>query len=270
MTVAGSTVENAPVLVERVEAVARVVLNRPAARNALDVAMKFALVDALADVAADAGVRAVILTGAGDAFCVGQDLAEHAQALTADAATAFDTVGRHYSPIVDTIATMAKPVIAAVNGACVGAGLGFALACDLKVWSADAVLSTAFTGIGLTCDSGLSATLARSIGEARAKELVLLGSRFTPDEAVTWGLGGQVVAADAVATTADELARRLAAGPTVAYAESKRLIAAAAQRALSATLMDEARAQARCGLTADHQGAVTAFLSKQRPVFTGR
>jgi 2-(1,2-epoxy-1,2-dihydrophenyl)acetyl-CoA isomerase len=232
--------------------------------------MKSALLSALAEVAEDAAVRAVILTGAGDAFCVGQDLGEHAQALTTDAGTAFETVRRHYAPIVTSIATMAKPVIAAVNGACVGAGLGFALACDLKVWSSQAVLATAFTGIGLTCDSGLSAALARSIGEARAKELVLLGPRFTPEEAVAWGLGGQVVAADAVTTTAEELAQRLASGPTTAYAESKRLIAAAAQRTLSDTLDAEAAAQARCGLTADHQAAVAAFLSKERPAFTGR
>jgi 2-(1,2-epoxy-1,2-dihydrophenyl)acetyl-CoA isomerase len=258
-----------PVLVERVEAVARVVMDRPASRNALDVSMKSALLNALAEVADDASVRAVILTGAGDAFCVGQDLGEHAQALTADAATAFETVGRHYAPIVTTIATMPKPVIAAVNGSCVGAGLGFALACDLKVWSAQAVLATAFTGIGLTCDSGLSATLARSIGESRAKELVLLGTRFTADEAVTWGLGGQVVAAGAVATTATELAQRLASGPTTAYAESKRLIAAALSRSLPDTLDDEAGAQARCGLTDDHRAAVGAFLSKQRPTFVG-
>jgi 2-(1,2-epoxy-1,2-dihydrophenyl)acetyl-CoA isomerase len=265
-----STADSAPVLVERVEAVARVVMNRPDARNALNAALKSALVEALTEVAADPGVRAVILTGAGEAFCVGQDLGEHATALAAGATEAFATVREHYSPIVQTIATMPKPVVAAVNGACVGAGLGFALACDLKVWSDKAVLATAFTGIGLTCDSGLSATLARSIGEARAKELVLLGTRFTPEEAVAWGLGGQVVAPEAVAATALELAQRLAAGPTVAYAESKRLIAAAAQRSLAATLDDEAQAQARCGATADHQGAVAAFLAKQRPTFAGR
>jgi 2-(1,2-epoxy-1,2-dihydrophenyl)acetyl-CoA isomerase len=264
-----SSADDAPVLVERIDAVARIVLNRPASRNALDASMKSALLAALAGVAEETGVRAVVLTGAGDAFCVGQDLGEHAQALNADASTAFATVREHYSPIVATIATMPKPVVAAVKGACVGAGLGFALACDLKVWSAQATLATAFTGIGLTCDSGLSATLARSLGEGRAKELVLLGTRFTPAEAVAWGLGGQVVAPEAVDTTVAELAQRLAAGPTTAYAESKRLIAAAAQRPLSDTLAEEALAQARCGLTADHKAAVAAFLSKQRPAFVG-
>jgi 2-(1,2-epoxy-1,2-dihydrophenyl)acetyl-CoA isomerase len=165
---------------------------------------------------------------------------------------------------------MPKPVIAAVNGACAGAGLGFALACDLKVWSAQATLATAFTAVGLTCDSGLSATLARSVGEARAKELVLLGARFTPEEAVAWGLGGEVVAPDAVAATATDLALRLAAGPTLAFTESKYLIAAASERSLAATLESEAAAQARCGRSDDHRNAVTAFLSKERPVFTGQ
>jgi 2-(1,2-epoxy-1,2-dihydrophenyl)acetyl-CoA isomerase len=265
-----SAVDGPPVLVERIDAVARIVMNRPTARNALDAPMKSALLGALEAAADDAAVRAVILTGSGDAFCVGQDLGEHAQALKSDASTAFETVRLHYSPIVATIATMGKPVIAAVNGSCVGAGLGFALACDLKVWSSQAVLATAFTGIGLTCDSGLSAALARSIGEARAKELVLLGTRFTPEEAVAWGVGGQVVAPEAVMTAAQDLAQRLAAGPTAAYAETKGLIAAAAQRSLSDTLDAEAAAQARCGMTADHQSAVVAFLNKDRPVFIGQ
>lgn len=258
-----------PVIVERVDAVARLVMNRPDASNALDVSLKAALLEALIEVAGDPTVRAVILTGAGRAFCVGQDLGEHAGVLGTNQATAFDTVTRHYAPIIGTIVTMPKPVVAAVNGSCVGAGLGFALACDLKVWSSQAVLATAFTGIGLTCDSGLSATLARSVGEARAKELILLGTRFTPVEAVQWGLGGQVVAPEELASTAGDLARRLADGPTVAYAESKRLIAAASEPAFSAVLEEEALAQARCGLTADHRGAVAAFLDKQRPSFTG-
>ncbi len=258
-----------PVLIDRADAVATVTLNRPDRRNALTVELKEALVEAMADVAADTDVRAVVLTGSGSAFCVGQDLGEHAAALEADASTAFDTVVQHYTPIVSALATMPKPVVAAVNGACVGAGLGFALACDLRVFAAGATLGTAFTAIGLTCDSGLASTLPRAVGEARARELVLLGRNFTPEEAVTWGIAGEIVPAEDVAATAAQIAGRLAAGPTLAYAESKRLLAVGLDRTLADTLGEEAVAQARCGLTQDHAGAVTAFLNRERPTFAG-
>lgn len=260
---------DALVLVERSEAVATVTLNRPDSHNALTAGLKEALVAALEDVAADSDVRAVVLTGAGRSFCVGQDLGEHVQALEADAATAFDTVALHYSPIVSLLATMRKPVVAAVNGTCVGAGLGFALACDLRVFAAGATLGTAFSAIGLTCDSGLASTLPRAVGEARARELVLLGRNFTPEEAEPWGITGEIVPVEQVAAAAAKTAGRLAAGPTLAYAESKRLLATGHDRTLEEMLGEEAVAQARCGLTRDHLGAVAAFLNRERPTFTG-
>ncbi len=258
------------VLVDRTDAVATVTLNSPDRRNALTRELKAALVAALEDVATDDGVRAVVLTGSGSAFCVGQDLGEHAAALEADPATAFDTVVEHYSPIVTALATMPKPVIAAVNGTCVGAGLGFALACDLRVFAAGATLGTAFSAIGLTCDSGLASTLPRAVGEARARELVLLGRNFTPEEGVAWGIAGQVVPAEEVAATAATIAAKLAAGPTLAYAESKRLLAVGLDRTLADTLGEEAVGQARCGASEDHIAAVTAFLDRGRPTFSGR
>jgi 2-(1,2-epoxy-1,2-dihydrophenyl)acetyl-CoA isomerase len=259
-----------PVLVERDGAVATVTINRPDRRNALDTATKVALRDALVEVAADATVRAVVLTGAGSAFCVGQDLAEHAAALKTDAATAFDTVDEHYSPIVVALATMPKPVIAAVSGACVGAGLGLALACDLRVLSSAAKFGTAFTAIGLTCDSGLSASLVRAVGQSRASELVLLGEAFGTDQALAWGISGTVADPDDVLAQAQGLAQRLAAGPTLAYAESKALLGAASSCSLRDALTAESAAQHRLGLTSDHQGAVTGFLAKERPTFDGR
>jgi len=259
-----------PVLVERADAVATVTLNRPDRHNALTRELKEALVEALQDVAADDDVRAVVLTGAGSSFCVGQDLGEHAAALEADASTAFDTVPEHYSPIVTALATMPKPVVAAVNGTCVGAGLGFALACDLRFFADGATLGTAFSAIGLTCDSGLASTLPRAVGEARARQLVLLGRNFTPDEAVGWGIAGEVVPAEEVLAAATKTASRLAAGPTLAYAESKRLLAVGLDRTLADTLGEEAVAQARCGLTQDHRGAVTAFLNREKPTFSGQ
>ncbi|NIH79178.1 enoyl-CoA hydratase/isomerase family protein [Amycolatopsis viridis] len=253
------------VSVSRDGAVATVTLLRPA----LTTDLKTELRDALERVAADDEVRAVVLTGTGRAFCVGQDLAEHADALRADPATAFTTIDEHYNPIVTTLATMPKPVVAAVNGTCVGAGLGLALACDLRIAADTAKFGTAFTGIGLTCDSGLSATLARAVGAARASELVLLGDTFTAAQAAEWGVAGRVVPADELAATAAELAARLAAGPTLAYAAAKRALAESWGAPLPDVLRGEGEAQARLGLTADHRGAVEAFLAKSKPVFHG-
>lgn len=252
------------VTVSRAGAVATVVLEQPA----LDTAAKVALLDTLRTVGDDASLRAVVLTGAGRTFCVGQDLAEHAAALSGSAATAFDTVDEHYAPVVRLLTTMPKPVVAAVNGTCVGAGLALALACDLRVFSAGARLGTAFSGIGLTCDSGLSWSLTRAVGRARAGELVLLGSMFSADEAVAWGIAGSVVEPERVPEHARELAARLAAGPTAAYAETKALLHGAGS--LEEALTAESAAQHRLGLTADHRNAVRAFLAKERPTFEGR
>lgn len=263
------TSESAEVSVEHIDAVAVVTIHRPDRRNALTGPVKEALRDALAAVAADATVRAVILTGAGEHFCAGQDLAEHGRALREDPDHAFDTVEQHYSRIVTSLATMAKPVVAAVEGVCVGAGLGFALACDLRVVSTRATLATAFSSIGLTCDSGLSHTLSRAIGDAKARELVLLAEPLTCEHAHTLGLVTRSVEPGQALDTAIALASRLAAGPTRAYAESKRLLAESLLHSLQDNLSAEARAQSRAGSTADHRAAVTAFLTKGKPVFTG-
>jgi 2-(1,2-epoxy-1,2-dihydrophenyl)acetyl-CoA isomerase len=257
------------VIVERADAIAIVTINRPNRRNALNGPVKDALRAALASVAADDAVRAVILTGAGEHFCAGQDLAEHATALRDDPDHAFDTVDQHYSPIVTSLATMAKPVIAAVEGVCVGAGLGFALACDLRIMSTGATLATAFSSIGLTCDSGLSHTLPRAVGEARARELILLAEPLTCEQAQTLGLVTRPAEPGQAFDTALVLASRLAAGPTRAYAESKRLLTESHLHPLDASLTDEAVAQSRAGSTADHRAAVTAFLAKEKPAFTG-
>jgi 2-(1,2-epoxy-1,2-dihydrophenyl)acetyl-CoA isomerase len=256
-------------LVERDGAVAVIIMNRPERRNSLTTELKDALVDELAKVAEDPEVRAVVLTGAGKSFCVGQDLGEHAEALRTDPATALDTIARHYNPIVRTLARMPKPVVAGINGGAVGAGLGFALACDLRVAAAGALFGTAFAAIGLTADSGLSATLVHALGAARATELMLLGESFTAEQAQDWGLVRAVVPAEDVLPTARDLAARLAAGPTAAYAEIKKALALGAVSPLEQVLAAEEAAQTRLGLTRDHAGAVEAFLAKRPPRFEG-
>jgi 2-(1,2-epoxy-1,2-dihydrophenyl)acetyl-CoA isomerase len=251
--------------IEREGAVASVILSSPA----LSLDVKQELLECLLHVAADDQVRAVVLAGTGRAFCLGQDLAEHAAALEKDPATVTDTVQEHYNPIVTTLATMAKPVVAAVNGTCVGAGLGFVLACDFAVMAETAVLGTAFTGIGLTCDSGLSVTLPAGVGMHRARALLLRPTTFSAEQAVSWGLPFELVPADHVRATAGALAAELAAGPTAAYAETKRLLVDGTARPLADSLAAEGAAQRRLGATADHGNAVRAFLAKQKPAFQG-
>ena len=250
-------------------AVAVITMNRPQRRNALTVELKEALLAAVTGVAEDRGVRAVVLTGSGGGFCVGQDLREHAATLQAGDGAQFDTVRRHYNPIVSALAGMPKPVVAAINGSCVGAGMGFALACDLRVAAAGATFATAFAAIGLTADSGLSPSLVHSLGAARAAELLLLGEPFSAEQAEQWGLVRAVVPPEQVLDATLELARTLAAGPTLAYAEIKKALVLGAVSALDEVLAAEAEAQARLGRTKDHVGAVEAFLAKRRPNFEG-
>lgn len=265
-----ATAADPPVLTERRGAVATVTLNRPEAGNALTVAAKTALLAELVRLGGEGSVRAVVLTGAGRAFCTGQDLVEHQQALTGDRASAVDTVREHYAPIIRALTGMPKPVIAAVNGACAGAGLGLALACDLRVAAAGARFATAFTGIGLTADAGLSRSLQRAIGSSRAAGLLLLGTPVGAQEALEMGLVHRVVPPEELAGAAAELAEGLAAGPTRAYAAVKEALRFAATASEDEVLEREAQLQEELARTADHAGAVAAFLAKERPTFAGR
>jgi 2-(1,2-epoxy-1,2-dihydrophenyl)acetyl-CoA isomerase len=237
---------------------------------ALTRAAKEQLLAGLRRLADDDAVRAVLLTGSGRVFCAGQDLGEHAAALDADPASAFDTLELHYHPVILALAGMAKPVVAAINGTCAGAGISLALACDIRVCADTAKFATAFTGIGLTFDSGLSATLTRAVGTARASELILLAEPFTAQQALDWGLVGRLADPGEVLAQARAIADRLAAGPTLAYAEAKKAIAAAARPSLPDVLVAEHEAQSRLGQTADHKAAVAAFLAKKRPEFHAR
>ncbi|MCA2227993.1 enoyl-CoA hydratase-related protein [Nonomuraea aurantiaca] len=251
------------------DAVATITLDRPDAMNSLTAEVKAALLDALRRAAADPEVRAVLLTGSGRAFCAGQDLREHAGNLEAGRGLA-DTVRAHYNPIVELITTMAKPVVAAVNGVAAGAGASLAFACDLRVASDKAKFAMAFAGVGLAPDSGASWTLARLVGLGRATELLLLGEPLGAARALELGVVTRVVPADDVLKTAHELAVRLAAGPTRAFAATKRALAYAATHSLPETLAVEADLQDECVATQDHLDATRAFLAKEQPTFHGR
>lgn len=251
-------------------AVATVTLNRPGAMNALDTATKEALLDALQQVAEDAEVRCVVLTGHGRAFCVGQDLREHVELLAQDPDSLADTVTRHYNPVVELIATMDKPVVAALNGVAAGAGVGFALAADVRIAAASAGMNLAFAGIALSCDSGTSWTLPRIVGPARARELLLEPRTLSADEALDLGLVTAVVPDADLTGVVAQRAAQLAAGPTVAYGAMRRALAFSAGHDLSASLAFEAEQMARTGFTEDHRAAVEAFLAKERPTYRGR
>lgn len=260
----------APVVTERADGVATVRLNRPDAMNSLDIATKKALLATLQDVAADESVRCVVLTGTGRAFCVGQDLKEHVGLLADGADALFTTVPEHYNPIVTLLSTMDKPVIAAVNGVAAGAGAAFAFAADLRIVADTAGFNLAFTGIALSSDSGSSFWLPRLVGVAKAKELLLMPRTVRADEALELGLATQVVPVDGFEAVVQEIATRLAAGPTKAYGAIRRAVEFSATHTLADSLAHEAELMASTGSTQDHRAAVDAFLAKEKPTFEGR
>jgi 2-(1,2-epoxy-1,2-dihydrophenyl)acetyl-CoA isomerase len=256
-------------LVERDEGVATLTMNRPESMNSLSVELKEALRDILAEVSVDKSVRAVVLAGTGRGFCVGQDLREHVALIEATDPSPLRTVTEHYNPIVLSIARMPKPVVAAVNGMAAGAGAGLAFACDFRIAAQTAGFLIAFANVGLSLDSGVSWTLPRLIGMARASALSLLAEPVTAEAALEMGLVNAVVEPDRVLPAAQELAARLAAGPTLAYGAIKESLAYAATADLEAALAKEGELQRAMGQTADHRNATAAFVAKQKPTFTG-
>ena len=260
-----------PVRLERDGGVATVVLDRGAAMNSLDTATKVALRDTLAAVAQDPGVRCVVLTGSGRAFCVGQDLREHVDLLRSGSEEALArTVREHYNPIATSLLTMAKPVVAAVNGVAAGAGVSLALACDYRLLADTAGYNLAFAGIGLSCDTGSSWTLPRLVGRAKALELLYEPRTIGAEEALALGLATRVVPADSLAAEAAALGRRLADGPTQAYGAIRRAVTSSAAADLPTALAFEADMMAATGASEDHRDAVEAFLGKRPPEFHGR
>jgi 2-(1,2-epoxy-1,2-dihydrophenyl)acetyl-CoA isomerase len=253
-------------LVEKDGAVTTLTLNRPDALNALDVPLKLALTEAVEAIRADRGCRAVVLTGAGRAFCVGQDLREHVESLKGD--DPLSTVTEHYNPLVLAMAGLDRPVVAAVRGVAAGAGASLALLADFRVGGPKTGFLMAFANVGLAADTGASWTLPRIVGHAKATELLMLAEPVDAAESHRLGLLTYLVDDDEkVLPRAQELAARLAAGPTVAYGQIKRQLAGAAT--LADALAVEAEAQAVCGGTKDHHDATAAFVQKQRPSFTG-
>jgi len=250
---------------ELADGVATITLDRPDSLNALNAQMRRELADAFKAAASDAVVRAVVLTGAGRGFCSGADLRG------GDGERQFRRVlTSEYNPLIAAIRALPKPVVSAVNGVAAGAGLSLALAADLVVAAEDARLVPAFGRIGLVPDSGLTRTLVRALGRHRASSFLIAGDPLSPQDARSAGLIHAVVAANRLADDARALAVRLAAGPTTAIGLTKRLINAAEDATLAATLDAEAGLQEVAGRTEDHAEGVAAFAEKREPRFIGR
>ena len=246
--------------------VATVTLNRPDALNALTVPMKQALLAAFRRLERDKAVRAVILTGAGRAFCAGQDLRER---LEPDAAPLGVEVRERYNPIVRAMRNLPKPIVGAINGVAAGAGASLAMACDIRIASDAASFALAFGRVGLVPDSGATWFLPRLVGATHAAELALLNDSVSAADAVRLGLVGRVVPAADLATEARAVADRLAAGAPRAIALTKRALNAAWEHDLEAALEYEAQLQDLAGRTKDHAEGMAAFLEKRPPRFTG-
>ena len=253
----------AEVEVTRDGAVQTITLNRPEVFNAFNRALHAALREALKE-ARDPEVRAVVLTGAGRGFSAGQDLKEFGQ--TPDVS---DALRNSYHPNVLAIRALEKPVIAAVNGVCAGAGLSLACACDIRIASDAAFFVPGFVGIGLIPDSGGTYFLQRLLGTPRAFEWMTSNRRLTAAEAHAWGLVSEVVEADSVSARVAERAAELAAGPTRAIARTKRLYDEAATSTLEEQLEREAEAQAEMAQSDDFREGVTAFGEKREARFSG-
>jgi 2-(1,2-epoxy-1,2-dihydrophenyl)acetyl-CoA isomerase len=245
-------------------AVQTITLNRPDVLNALDLAMHERLAVAL-DRAAKPDVRALVITGAGRGFCVGQDVGEFPR----DAAAVGELLRQHFNPAIRALRGLPKPVIAAINGPAAGAGLALALACDLRLAAASASLVPAFGRIGLVPDSGLSHTLPRLIGSAAAFDWMVSGRSIAAPEAEALGLVTRVVEDADLAAEAGALATELAAGPTAALGLTKQLIGRSLESSLDDQLDEEARLQAIAAAGDDFAEGVAAFLEKRPPRFTG-
>jgi 2-(1,2-epoxy-1,2-dihydrophenyl)acetyl-CoA isomerase len=225
--------------------------------------------EALSSVTSNGDVRAVLLTGAGRAFCAGQDLAE-ASPKEGPAPDLGDIVARGYNPIVRTLRQLDKPVVCAVNGIAAGAGANLAFACDFVLAASEASFVQSFSKIGLVPDTGGTFFLPRLVGMARATALMMLADKVTAAEAATIGLIHRVVEGGRLMEEAMGLARDLAKRPTRGLGLIKRALNASATNGLDEQLALEAQLQAEAGSTADYREGVKAFLEKRPPVFVGR
>ena len=265
-----SLTAQSPVLSTLEKGVLCLTLNRPDKLNSFNQEMHKALRQGFEQAHADASVRAVLLTGAGRGFCAGQDLGDRDPSKADGPPDLGSTLENFYNPLVRLIRTLPKPVICAVNGVAAGAGANLALACDIVLAAKSARFIQAFAKIGLIPDAGGSWSLARILGEPRAKALALTAEPLGAEKAAQWGLIWDCVEDEALMAKAQALAETLAQGPTLAYGLTKQAIQSAATQSLDEQLDLERDLQRQAGRSADYAEGVSAFLQKRKAEFKGQ
>jgi len=255
---------------ETSDRVARITLNRPDRLNSSTAQMHAELRDALARVTGEGDARVLVLTGAGRAFCAGQDLSDRAVAPGAAPVDLGASIEDNYRPLVLSIRNLPLPVVCAVNGVAAGAGANIALACDIVIATKSASFIQAFCKIGLVPDSGGTYFLPRLVGSARAMGLAFFGDRVSAEQAAEWGLIWKCVDDGEFVATTDAMAAQLADAPTAGLAAIKRALYASSGNTLEQQLDVERDAQRALGNSADYREGVAAFLEKRAPRFSGR
>jgi len=257
------------ILFERADGIARLTLNRPDKLNSFNVAMHEQLRDALAQVRADKSLRVLVLTGAGRAFCAGQDLSDRAVAPGGAAVDLGESIDKYYAPLVLALRRLPLPVICAVNGVAAGAGANLPLACDIVLAARSASFVEVFCKLGLIPDTGGTYFLPRLLGSARATALAMLGDKLSAEQAADWGLIWKCVDDDQLAAETDRLARHFASAPTLGLARAKQALQASGLNTLEAQLDLERDFMRELGHSADYREGVAAFMAKRPPRFTG-
>ena len=263
-------------LADLTDGVLTLTMNRPEARNAMSDAMTGALAQQLADAELNSAVKVIVLTGAGKGFCAGGDV--KGMAASGDGTVGDNTIDGaihrqrlNQRGTAGALYSIPKPTIAALPGAAAGAGLSLALACDMRIMASSAMMTTAFAKVGFSGDYGGTFFMSQLIGTAKARELYFLSDRVSAEQALDLGLTNWVCEADELAAKANEIALRLASGPTVAYRYMKENFARALSSGDVNDCLDlEATHHVHCGQTEDHKNATKAFVEKRDPVFVGR
>jgi len=246
--------------------IATITLNRPDVFNAFDDTQSYELQDALKLAKRDKEVRVIVLTGAGKAFCSGQDLKAIANAKNRSLR---DSLDKRYNPIIKAMRSMPKPIIGRINGVAAGAGCSLALACDFVVASEYASFIEVFINVGLVLDSGSSYFLPRLVGSARAFEMSTMGNKVKAEQALEWGIINRVAKADELDSVVNEVAQYYANAPTKAVALMKQMLNKSFHSDLDEMLEYEACCQEIAGNSADYKEGVSAFNEKRKPKFTG-
>ncbi|MGC9967057.1 MAG: enoyl-CoA hydratase-related protein [Syntrophobacteraceae bacterium] len=255
------------VIVRKADSIATVLLNRPEAYNALNFELTEGLAGHLIDLAADSGVRAIIISGEGKAFCAGGDLKCAVSSPQGPSAALHKLAGLFHQAVLE-IRRMPKPVIAAINGVAAGGGFSFALACDFRVMARSAVLRQAYTSNGLSMDGGGSFTLPRMIGMARALEVLAFDRPISSEQALAWGLVTRVVEDGTALDEAADMARGLAAGSLASFGWSKKLLTDSFDTSFETHIERERRGLCACAGSPEGAEGLRAFAEKRKPVFT--